>query len=140
MSKRVQVTFDAADPHALAAWWAVLLGYEVEDSHDFITGLIESGMVTESDCIRIDGRLRFADAVAASDPDGAGPRLYFQRVPEPKAAKNRVHLDVPSGADDLEGEAARLVATGATIIDYGTQGDHRWAVMQDPEGNEFCLH
>jgi hypothetical protein len=139
MSKRVQVTFDAADPHALGAWWAELLGYEVEDGHDFITGLIDAGLVTESDVVRIDGRLRFADAVAASDPGGTGPRLYFQRVPEGKAAKNRVHLDVPAAPEDLDAAVDRLVSTGATLVDHGTQGDHRWAVMQDPEGNEFCL-
>jgi hypothetical protein len=87
MVKRVQVTFDAADPHALAAWWAALLGYEVEDGHEFITGLLEAGTVSESDVVRLGGRLFFADAVAASDPEGLGPRLYFQRVPEPKAAR-----------------------------------------------------
>jgi hypothetical protein len=72
VSKRVQVTFDAADPHGLAAWWAELLGYVVEDGHDFIAGLVDAGTVSESDVVLVSGRLFFADAVAANDSEGLG--------------------------------------------------------------------
>jgi uncharacterized glyoxalase superfamily protein PhnB len=140
MAKKVQVTFDAADPHELAKWWAETLGYEVEDGHDLVSSLLADGVITEADVLRIDGRLAFADAVAASDPSGDGPRLYFQRVPEPKTAKNRVHLDVAVVQDEMDAEVERLTAAGARVVDMRSHPGHRWAVMQDPEGNEFCLH
>jgi hypothetical protein len=140
MSRGVQVTFDAADPHSLGRWWAELLGYRIEDGHDFVAGLLADGVIQESDVVRIDGRLHFAEATAASDPTGTGPRLYFQRVPEPKTAKNRMHLDVPVAAADLDGEVERLQGAGARLVEFGSHPGHRWAVMQDPEGNEFCLH
>ena len=144
MGVKVQVTFDAADPHALAAWWAELVGYEVEDGHDLVAGLLENGVVGEDDVVRIDGRLRFTTAAAASDPDGVGPRFYFQKVPEPKTAKNRVHLDVPvvGGADGetLEAAVERLTAKGATFVNYDSHPGVRWAVLRDPEGNELCIH
>jgi predicted enzyme related to lactoylglutathione lyase len=140
MERRIQVTFDAADPHALARWWADLLGYQVQDTHDFVTKLLGDGVLTEADVMRIDGRLAFADATAANDPSGAGPRLYFQRVPEPKTAKNRVHVDIPVDPDKLDAEVERVCSRGATLVGLHSQGSHRYAVMQDPEGNEFCLH
>jgi hypothetical protein len=136
----IQVTFDAADPHALAAWWAERLGYEVEDGHDLVSSLLEGGIVAESDVVRVEGRLAFADAVAASDPEGGGPRLFFQRVPEPKVAKNRVHLDISVPPDALEREVDRWVSAGATLQHYDSHPGHRWAVLADPEGNELCLH
>lgn len=139
MARPIQVTFDTADPHAQASWWADLLGYEVEDHHDRIAGMLEAGIVTDDQVMRVDGRLHFADLVGASDPDGAGPRLLFQRVPEEKVAKNRVHLDVRIGDADLDEEAERVAASGATFVEFQTQGPQRWAVMADPEGNEFCL-
>ena len=138
--RNVQVTFDAADPNRLAAWWAALLGYEVEDVHDAVTEMLGAGTIAEGDVTTFGGRRCFADGAAASDPTGLGPRLYFQRVPEPKTAKNRVHLDVPLAAGRLEDEVARLVGDGATLVGYESQLDHRWAVLADPEGNEFCLH
>ncbi len=66
-------------------------------------------------------------------PSPGQPRLYFQKVPEPKSVKNRVHLDLR--ADDVEAEAARLVELGATEL-------HRsptWNTLRDPQGNEFCV-
>jgi hypothetical protein len=134
------VTFDAADPHKLARWWADLLGYQIEDSHDLVTRLLSDGAVAEAEVVRIDGRLFLAGAVAASDPRGNGPRLFFQRVPEPKSAKNRVHLDVPVEAGQLDDEVRHLVSSGASLTGYNTYPGHRAAVMRDPEGNEFCLH
>lgn len=139
MARTVQVTFDSTDPHAQATWWAGLIGYEVEDHHDRIAQMLEQGIVTDEQVLRVGGRLHFADLVGASDPEGAGPRLLFQRVPEAKATKNRVHLDVRIGDADLEDEVERVTATGATFVEIQVQGPQRWAVMQDPEGNEFCL-
>jgi hypothetical protein len=136
----VQVTFDATDPHRHAAWRSDLLGYEIEQGHELVSGLLASRVVTETDVVRIDGVLFFADAVAAHDPAGTGPRLYFQRVPEQKVAKNRMHLDVPLAGLDLDDEVARLVSLGASFLGHGEHPGHRWAVMHDPEGNEFCLH
>ena len=72
MSKQVQITFDASDPHGLAAWWADLLGYAVEDGHDLVSGLLESRIITDADVVELNGRLFFKDAVAASDPDDNG--------------------------------------------------------------------
>jgi hypothetical protein len=86
---------------------------------------------------------------ALVDPDAAGPRIFFQRVPEGKSAKNRVHLDVRAApgleGDErmaaLEAEAARLVAMGAAQVERFEPGpmDSGFIVMRDPEGNEFCL-
>jgi hypothetical protein len=89
-------------------------------------------------------------ASAAQDPGGAGPRLFFQRVPEDKSAKNRVHLDVRAApgleGDErmaaLEAECERLVSLGATRVQRyepapPMSGGH--IVMEDPEGNVFCL-
>jgi hypothetical protein len=88
------------------------------------------------------------DLAAAVDPEGKGPRILFQRVPEGKTVKNRVHLDVNvttpgiPAADRrslIDTEADRLVALGATRVeDHESHGD-TWTVMQDPEGNEFCI-
>ena len=140
MAPRIQVTFDAADPHALSEWWADLLDYEIERDGDFVAGLLAQGLVTGADVVDRDGILHFADAASMHDPEGVDPRFFFQRVSEPKAGKNRVHLDLAVAQDDLEDAVERVVATGAAFIEYGSQGDHRWAVMHDPEGNEFCMH
>ena len=89
-------------------------------------------------------------AAAAEDPDGAGPRLFFQRVPEGKTAKNRVHLDLRAAPGlqgeermaALEAECERLVALGATRVERREPAppmDAGHIVMTDPEGNEFCL-
>ncbi|HEX8864859.1 MAG TPA: VOC family protein, partial [Lentzea sp.] len=75
------------------------------------------------------------DYAALIDPDGKGPRFLFQRVPEGKTAKNRMHLDVRAGLDSVD----RLVSLGATRVrEHNDQTGH-WVVMQDPEGNEFCV-
>ncbi|MGH3658893.1 MAG: VOC family protein, partial [Micromonosporaceae bacterium] len=89
------------------------------------------------------------DASAVVDPDGGRPRIFFQRVPEAKTVKNRVHLDLgvsgPPGTPPqerrrrIDAEAARLVAAGATRIAAHDEPDQYWVVLQDPEGNEFCL-
>ena len=139
----VQVTFDCADPAALREFWCAVLGYQLApppagfDSWD--AALDAWGVPPEARNERS----------AAVDPAGRGPRLFFQRVPEGKQAKNRVHLDVRAapGLDGREREAAlerkaqELVELGAVVFNrLGPSGiDELCIVMQDPEGNEFCL-
>ena len=65
--------------------------------------------------------------------------IYFQQVPEAKTAKNRVHIDVRVGGDDLEAVRQSLVERGTSILYEGRQGPHTWLTMADPEGNEFCV-
>lgn len=144
MASDVQITFDCADPAALAAFWAQALGYRLQDPPAPFTSweqaLESMGIPPE----------RHNDASAIVDPDAAGPRLFFQRVPEPKQVKNRVHLDVraaPGLQGDarmaaLEAEADRLVSHGATRLhraDPAPPLNVGYIVMTDPEGNEFCL-
>ncbi|SCG36867.1 VOC family protein [Micromonospora humi] len=144
MARDVQFTIDCADPAKLAAFWAEALGYRVQgpppgfDSWE--QALTAMGVPPE----------RHNDASAVVDPDGAGPRVFFQRVPEPKRVKNRVHLDVraaPGLAEEarmtaLEAAADRLVSHGATRLERHEPApplDAGHIVMADPEGNEFCL-
>jgi hypothetical protein len=139
MARSFQVTFDASDPHLLCAWWASVLGYEVEDHAEQIRELLASGVLDASAVVDVGGRAAFADADACRDPAEIGARLLFQRVPEPKSAKNRVHLDLHVGKDGLDAEAERLVAAGATFVEARSHPGDRWIVLNDPEGNEFCL-
>ena len=141
--RTVQVTFDCADPAALAEFWAVVLGYHVQPPPP---GFESWDAALDAWGVPADHRNDFAALV---DPDGAGPRLFFQKVPEPKTAKNRVHLDLRAAAgvpqqgrsDALEAECTRLVALGARRV-RRLEADNIngvCIVMQDPEGNEFCL-
>jgi hypothetical protein len=93
-----------------------------------------------ADRIVVDGRSAFRDVAACSDPTGAEPRLFFQRVPEGKIAKNRVHLDVHVDAGQKVAEVERLVTLGAELIETHSDRGPVTYVMRDPEGNEFCLH
>jgi predicted enzyme related to lactoylglutathione lyase len=107
-----EIVIDAADPGRLAAFWEQVLGWERTDEDDAV--------------------------VEISPPGDGTPTLVFVPVPEAKAGKNRVHLDVnPTGCDQDE-ELARLHALGATDINIG-QGEQTWHVLADPEGNEFCV-
>ncbi|MEW2382358.1 VOC family protein [Micromonospora sp. NPDC047707] len=144
MARDVQITFDCADPAGLAAFWAEALGYQVQRAPD---GFESWDQALEAMGVPPERR---NDASALVDPEGARPRLFFQRVPEGKQAKNRVHLDVraaPGLAGDarmaaLEAEAARLVSHGATRLERHEPAPPLGTghiVMADPEGNEFCL-
>ena len=143
MARRVQVAIDCADPAKLSEFWAFALGYRVPDPPgDFATwpDFLRSMGVPESE---------FNSASAIEDPDGVGPRIYFQRVPEAKAGKNRLHLDVNAGGGRATPEAERaklvdeavaeLIGHGATLVEERARMGERWVVMQDPEGNEFCV-
>jgi hypothetical protein len=129
----VQITFDCADPARLAEFWAAALGYVIQPPPD---GFDSWDAALEAWGVPPDERDR---ASAVIDPGGRGPRLYFQKVPEAKQTKNRVHLDVNVGPDAIDARAAELVELGATRVDEREQHGERWVVMADPEGNEFCL-
>jgi len=137
-----QVTFDANDPARLGEFWGAALGYVVQPpppGFDSWPAFLAAQGVPED---------QWGSATALVDPDGDGPRIFIQRVPEPKAAKNRVHLDLGSGGGptmplDQQRErigetVARLQALGATHIEDHEGLGVAWAVMLDPEGNEFC--
>jgi hypothetical protein len=136
---RVQITVDCWNVHVQAAWWAQRLGYDLEDHHELVQSLLDDGHVTADDIITVNGRLAFARAAAARDPEGASPRMYFQAVEEKKVAKNRMHLDIGRGDRELEAAVKDWVAAGASLLNYGGHPGETWAVMTDPEGNEFCL-
>ena len=142
MSKDVQIKFDCADPASLATFWAEVLDYELQpppEGFDTWEDALQAFGVPES-------QWNSRSAIVA---DGA-PRVFFQRVPEGKTAKNRVHLDVRVAvglAGDermatLQAEAERLEVLGATIA-YRVEPDGRmeqgFITLHDPEGNEFCL-
>lgn len=144
MALEFQVTFDVAEPAAQAAFWAAALGYEVDAPPQ---GYASWDAFLDAVGVPKEGR----DAASAiHDPDGRGPRLYFQKVPEGKVAKNRVHLDLRAavGAKDYETRMARLEAECERLVALGAERVQRheksaisfgFIVMRDPEGNEFCL-
>jgi hypothetical protein len=117
---------DATDPQRLAAFWAAALGYVPEPGYDH------------------------PDGASIVDPEGRGPAIGWLRVPEGKTAKNRVHVDIRvagEGPWDLAGrertilaKVPELVALGATVVsEQREDGVLDAVVMQDPEGNEFCV-
>lgn len=143
MPRTIQITFDAHSPRALSAFWAEALGYVLQpppEGHDTWEDWLRAAGVPESE---------WDSASALVDPDGVGPRVFFQRVPEPKTAKNRVHLDVGvSGGPGLPAderrpailaEVERLESLGAGRVREVEEFGGVWMVMIDPEGNEFCV-
>jgi len=143
MAFTFQVTIDASDPDRLASFWAEVLGYELQpppDGYETWESFAVANQIPEDDWDKYS---------ALVDPAGDGPRIFIQRVPEPKMAKNRVHLDVNAGAGSedphqrrlaVSDTAQRLQQLGATRLgEFDEYGSH-WIVMQDPEGNEFCVH
>ena len=139
MTVDIQVTIDAADPHALAGFWAEALGYEVEDHTPVVRQLLDAGHIPAEATVEMDGRLQFREVAACSDPTGKRPRLFFQLVPEAKAAKNRVHLDLHVGPDRVEAEAERLRGLGATDLWTSDDRGAFTITLADPEGNELCV-
>ena len=113
-----QVAFDCKDPALLSDFWSQVLGYTKEDWGE-----------------------EFGSMVSSSD--GAGTRIIFLPVPEQKVVKNRVHLDVKTEDSTREAEVERLVRLGAKEIESKTLTTDAWTItwtiMQDPEGNEFCV-
>lgn len=120
MTSRVRtITVDCADHEKLAAFWSAAIGYVDDPDNPNNPGDPESVLIP---------------------PDGKGPALLFIPVPEAKAVKNRVHLDLRPTDRTRDEEMDRLLALGATLFD-----DHRrpngtgFVVLADPEGNEFCV-
>jgi predicted enzyme related to lactoylglutathione lyase len=106
------LVIDAHDPLALGRWWAELLGWGHEVDED--------------------------DDVVVTPPEGTrATELLFQKVPEDKAVKNRLHLDLRP--DDQAAEVTRAEELGARRIDICQDDDVTWVVLADPEGNEFCI-
>lgn len=148
MSSWFQLTIDCHDPERLVAFWAEVMGYVPAPpptghptwrSWYLSLGVAEEELGPGDSCDRL------------VDPEGKGPAIWFQAVPEDKVAKNRLHLDIRvSGGRSrpraerraaVEAEAQRLVSLGATIrnLAENDDADHVFCVMHDPEGNEFCL-
>ncbi len=144
-----QVVVFAADPHALARFWAAALGYVLEDNDALIGSMLEQGYATEADVVVIDGRRWWSEAVAIrhpSNPSGrltdadAGRRILFELAPVEKCAENRFHLDLNVGHDRIDAETERVIALGATLLEE--RRDAPRAVfnrLADPEGNELCI-
>jgi hypothetical protein len=107
-----ELSVDSSEPASLARFWAAVLDYEITEE--------------EPDFVFIEG------------PQGSGPGIAFARVPESKTTKNRLHIDLSPRDRDQGEEVDRVIQLGARRIDIG-QGDVRWVVLADPEGNEFCM-
>ncbi|MET7492075.1 VOC family protein [Streptomyces sp900116325] len=144
MSTRWTVTLDCAHPARLAEFWALALGYVPKPPPagfgSWEEWLAHHGIPEEE----------WDDGAYLSDPDGVGPTLSFLKVPEPKVAKNRVHLDVQAGGGRetpwetrwprVTETVTRLTAAGATVVrEYEMDGRPDHVEMADPEGNEFCV-
>ncbi|MFD3561279.1 VOC family protein [Streptomyces sp. NPDC058686] len=139
--KKFQVTFDCAEPERVARFWCEVLGYVVPPPPE--------GFATWGDFERTQPPERQGAGFVCMDPTGVGPRMYFQRVPEGKVVKNRVHLDVrvATGLEGeerlaaLEAECARLIPLGAVRGQLLLADEYNESClgMQDIEGNEFCL-
>ncbi|WP_449476463.1 VOC family protein [Streptomyces abikoensis] len=146
----LQLTIDCADPHRMVDFWTQALGYVPEpppEGHATWRDYWSATGVPEEELP--DGAGETPESIV--DPAGRGPRVWFQQVPEPKTAKNRVHLDlkvgggrgVPLATRTVRVTVAvdRLTAAGATVIRVmdEPEADYYGVVLQDPEGNEFCV-
>ena len=112
-----EIVVDCRDPESLAAFWAAVLDYRVLGRED-------------------DGSVEIGPEAGFGGP---APALVFGRVAEPRTAKLRLHIDVSPTDRDQDAELERLLGLGATRADVGQTGEESWHVLQDPEGNEFCL-
>lgn len=144
MTTTIQLVFDAADPARLAEFWAAALGYRIPEP--------PPPHASWDDWARAQGipEDRMNDASALEDSTGTRPRIFIQRVPEPKVAKNRLHIDLSvSGGHGVplderrvrvDAEVTRLKALGASDARGAIeQRGEYWVRMNDPEGNEFCV-
>jgi glyoxalase superfamily protein len=145
----MQITIDCADPDRLVHFWATALNYIVQPAPEgfatwrayWLSIGVPADELGDGEC---------SDSVV--DPEGVGPRVWFQQVPESKTIKNRLHLDLSVGGgrgvrrdvrkERVDAEVARLTAAGATILyPHDDEGiDHYAMTMADPEGNEFCIN
>lgn len=111
-SRFTDLVVDCYEPERLARFWSAVLDYQVTESSD--------------------------DDVYIEGPEGSGPGLLFQKVPELKRIKNRAHIDISPRDREQHEEVDRILELGAKKVDIG-QGEQTWIVMADPEGNEFCV-
>lgn len=147
MAVRFQLVIDCRDPEPLARFWAAALGYEFEPP--------PAGFATWDDYWRDVGVGEEELGIGEDrivDPDGSGPRIWFQVVPELKAVKNRLHLDISVGGSRavpletrrqrVDAEAERLAGLGASYVRVLSEEglDHYAVAMHDPEGNEFDIN
>lgn len=147
MATRFQLVIDCADPESLALFWAAALGYEPEPPPD---GFADWDAYWRDVGVPEDELGGGVEHII--DPDGRGPRIWFQVVPERKSIKNRLHLDIGvSGGravpietrrERVDAEAARLAGLGAVLVGtLDSEGlDHYAVAMRDPEGNEFDIN
>jgi hypothetical protein len=143
MGVPIGLVFDCADPERVGRFWAAALKYierpPPEDYESWEAYDADHGVSEEE----------AGAGYMLIDPDGVGPTIFFQRVPEPKVVKNRLHIDVrvggPAGVPfeerraRIEAGVAPLVAIGATMERRHDDPNDYFIVMRDPEGNEFCL-
>jgi predicted enzyme related to lactoylglutathione lyase len=108
-----EIVIDCSDPLRLAPFWADALGYEIDELEE--------------------------DVASIEHPTDDGPAICFQRVPESKQGKNRVHFDLNVDDDEMDSAVERLISLGAKQVDVGQGLDRSWVVLADPEGNEFCI-
>ena len=139
MNTKVQVAFDCDDPHAVARFWAAAVGYEVERHGELVEQLVADGHLRDDETVMVDGERAFADVAACRDPEGIRPRFFFQKVPEGKERKNRLHLDLHFD-EGIEPTVERLLGLGASKLWFSDdRGGPCWT-LADIEGNEFCIH
>ncbi|GGB16484.1 glyoxalase [Flexivirga endophytica] len=116
-SRAANFCFDAADPYAQMMWWSQVLGdYHLEENDPSRPGDEEAGLIGPNNTF-----------------------LLFLKVPEEKTIKNRVHFCLRSTDLSRDEEVDRILGLGATMVDDRRQPDRGWAVLADPEGNEFCV-
>jgi hypothetical protein len=143
MAQKVQIVFDCSNPADLSKFYADALHYKKQDPPE--------GYKSWEQALKAWGvpEEEWNSASAIVDPDGGGPRIYFQQMNTPKLGKNRVHLDVNASGgpqvpiqerkEQVRAEVERLLILGATEqAEWEERGDY-WVVMLDPEGNEFCV-
>jgi hypothetical protein len=143
MGRRVQVVFDSRDPNGLSKFYAEALHYKAQDPPEGFESwdeALKAWGIPEED---------WGSASAIVDPEGKGPRIYFQQMDTPKLGKNRVNLDVNASSGsratiqerkaEVRAEVERLVKLGATEQRECDGRGEYWVVMLDPEGNEFCV-
>ncbi len=109
----IGVTVDTTDPEKLADFWSALLEVPIEH--------------------------RTADEIHLARQPRRGVTVSFQRVDDPTAGKNRLHLDLSPSDQDQDAEVRRVLELGARHADVGQTGDEPWVCLADPEGNEFCI-
>jgi len=102
--------------------------------------MVRQGLANQDDTEVFNNALVWREGCAIrNSEDSSAPRVLFQKVPEKKTVKNRLHFDVRLADSTLDETRADLIARGASFLHEASQGPHRWYTMADPEGNEFCI-